>query len=73
MTLDQILTRYQDGTLANEPDLALFDVLVQVSMYIDWLSQHPEYKGSALPDLNLLRKLYDFLDHLLSVRYGCND
>lgn len=73
MTLDAILTGYQDGTLANEPDSVLIDASVKVDMYYAWQEQHPDYKGEAIPGPDRLRQIIKFIDTLLAVRYGCND
>ncbi len=73
LTLALIVARYRDGTLADEADPVLLQALSLIQIHHGWLSNNPEYKGNAIPDLDTLTKVINFLDHLLTVRYGCND
>lgn len=73
MTLECIIASYQDGTLANQSDLVLYDAQCKVAVWHDWRKQNPDAKPDAVPPVSLLHSIHQFIESHLSVRYGCND
>lgn len=74
MLIDTIVSRYQEGTLVNEPEAVLHKAWLRISMVVIWVNSHPESKHVAdLPSRNTLQQIADFLENHLAVTYGCND
>lgn len=68
MTLDAIVARYQDGTLASEPDRVLIDAQAKVAWWHDWRLHNPDARPDAVPNTQVLRPIYEFLENTLSNR-----
>lgn len=73
MNLDTIIDRYQAGTLAGESDLVLHDAQINVAIWHDWRIQNPTANPDAVPKVDFLRRIYDFIEKTTNRRYGCND
>ena len=73
MTLDAIIDRFNAGTLAGEPDPVLHDAQIKVALWHDWRVQNPNANTSAVPKVDMLRNIYDFIEQTINRRYGCND
>ena len=73
MSLYSIIAHYRAETLATLPDEVLYSAQATVACYHDWLKVVPEHGGDRMPSVKTLREIFDFLENLLTVRYGCND
>lgn len=73
MTIDTIVDRFQTGTLAGEPDPILHDAQIKVALWHDWRVRNPTADTSAVPKIDTLKSIYDFIERTINRRYGCND
>jgi hypothetical protein len=73
MTLDAIIDRFQAGTLAGEPDPILHEAKIKVALWHDWRVHNPTAHPSAVPAIDVLKRIYDFIETTTNRRYGCND
>ncbi|GAB3803341.1 hypothetical protein GCM10028819_33100 [Spirosoma humi] len=73
MTLDAIVDRYQNGTLADEPDLVLLDAQNKVALWEAWRLENPDASPSAVPKASVLHTISVFIEKTTNNRYGCND
>jgi hypothetical protein len=73
MTLDNIITSFNAGTLANESDAALHDAQIKIAMWHDWRCHNPQAKPDAVPKVDVLLSIYQFIEKTTNRRYGCND
>ena len=73
MTLDTIIEEFQAGTLANESDLTLHDAQTKINIWHSWRQENPTAKPNAVPSVDLLQRISDFIQSTITRRYGCND
>ncbi|RZM28487.1 MAG: hypothetical protein EOO88_08730 [Pedobacter sp.] len=73
MTLDAIIDQYDQGKLAEQPDLVLHDALVKITSWRSWRSQHPDQPPSEVPPAERLDTVATYIESLSQRRYGCND
>lgn len=73
MTLDAIIAQYDQGTLAEQPDLVLHDALLKITTWLNWRKQHPDQSPRAVPPVERLNTVATYIESLSQRRYGCND
>ncbi|MVM36518.1 hypothetical protein GO730_00660 [Spirosoma sp. HMF3257] len=73
MTLDAIIDRYEDGTLAAEPDAVLLAAQAKVETWHAWRHDNPTARPSAVPSVEVLSNISAFIQTTTNNRYGCND
>jgi hypothetical protein len=78
MTLQEVLSKHEAGTLANESDASLEEAKLMVSEFSQALKKHENQtfritsSSREIPTAQL-DKLSDSISTILNTRYGCND
>ncbi|QHV97871.1 hypothetical protein [Spirosoma endbachense] len=68
--LDDIIARYQAGTLAGLPRKELLEAQRKVTTYLGWHQQNPDFSHPVVPTADDLQPIHELLETTLNTRFG---